>query len=233
MPSDKKNKKVKRKIKIKNVLLLLFIIFLFGMLFSYITTIGIKNIYVIGNNILSDKTIIEDAKLKDYPSFILTKSEDIKNNLLKNDYIKEVSITKNYLFKVYIEINENKVLAKKKSDGKIILENQKEVENIYGLKEVPILINSVDDIFEDFCKYFSKIDNNMLSKISEIEYVPNNVDKQRFLFYMNDGNLVYVTLTRIEKINKYNSIKDQLAEHEGIVYLDSGDYFEIKEKESD
>jgi len=125
MPSDKKNKKVKRKIKIKNVLLLLFIIFLFGMLFSYITTIGIKNIYVIGNNILSDKTIIEDAKLKDYPSFILTKSEDIKNNLLKNDYIKEVSITKNYLFKVYIEINENKVLAKKKSDGKIILENQK------------------------------------------------------------------------------------------------------------
>lgn len=233
MPSDKKNKKVKRKIKIKNVLLLLVIIFLLGMLFSYITTIGIKNIYIIGNNILPDKTIIEDAKLKEYPSFILTKTEDIKHNLLKNDYIKEVSITKDYSFKVYIEVKENKVLAKNKSDGKIILENKKEVENIYNLKEVPILINNIDDIFEDFCIYFSKVNNNILTKISEIEYVPNNVDEQRFLLYMNDGNLVYVTLTRIEKLNKYNSIKDQLGEHEGIVYLDSGDYFEIKEKESE
>ena len=46
---------------------------------------------------------------------------------------------------------------------------------------------------------------------------------------MNDGNYVYVTLTKIDKINKYNSIKDQIGEDKGIIYLDSGDYIEIKE----
>ena len=81
---------------------------------------------------------------------------------------------------------------------------------------------------DDFCKYFALIDNSIISKISQIEYKPNNVDKMRFLLYMNDGNSVYITLTKIEKINKYNSIKDQLGNNLGILYLDSGDYYEIK-----
>lgn len=235
MPSEQKTKKkkVKRKLKIKNILLLLLILFLIGMLFSYITTIGIKNIYIIGTEILPDKTIIKDAKLDTYPSFLLTKSEDIKKELLKNDYIKDVKITKHYKFKVYLEIEENKILAKKQSDNNLILESTKEVEDIYKSKDVPILINDITDIKDDFCKYFSQVDNTILTKISQIEYSPNNVDNMRFLLYMNDGNYVYVTLTKIDKLNKYNSIKDQLGEHEGIVYLDSGDYFEIKEKESD
>ena len=47
---------------------------------------------------------------------------------------------------------------------------------------------------------------------------------------MNDGNLVYITLNKIEKINKYNSIYSSLEGKKGIVYLDSGDYVEIKKK---
>ncbi len=89
------------------------------------------------------------------------------------------------------------------------------------IRNYPIIIN--------FINYFSKIDTNILTKISEIEYVPNEVDKQRFLLTMNDGNYVYITLTKITKINKYNSIKDQLEGKLGIIYLDSGDYVEIKE----
>ena len=47
---------------------------------------------------------------------------------------------------------------------------------------------------------------------------------------MNDGNYVYITLTKITKLNRYNSIKDELDGAKGIIYLDSGDYVEIKEK---
>ena len=47
---------------------------------------------------------------------------------------------------------------------------------------------------------------------------------------MNDGNLVYVTLPKITKINKYNSIYSGLEGKKGIIYLDSGDYVEVKEQ---
>lgn len=226
MPSQKKRVKKVRRIKIKNVLIALLLLILISLIISYILTIRIKNIYITGNNVLSDKTIIDDAKLINYPSFIMTKSKNIKRLLLKNDYVKDVVITKKFNFKIYIEIKENKILAIK--DNKLILENKKIVDNIYNITYVPILINDISPVMDEFCKYFSLIDNSILTKISQIEYSPNNVDNLRFLLYMNDGNSVYVTLTKIEKLNKYNSIKDQLGNNLGILYLDSGDYFEIK-----
>ena len=47
---------------------------------------------------------------------------------------------------------------------------------------------------------------------------------------MNDGNLIYITLSKITKINKYNSIYSELDGKNGIIYLDSGDYIELKEE---
>ena len=45
---------------------------------------------------------------------------------------------------------------------------------------------------------------------------------------MVDQNYVYITLPKITKINKYNSIIKELEDKKGIIYLDSGDYVEIK-----
>ena len=45
---------------------------------------------------------------------------------------------------------------------------------------------------------------------------------------MTDSNYVYITLTKIDKINKYNSIVEELDGKKGIIYRDSGDYVEIK-----
>ena len=49
---------------------------------------------------------------------------------------------------------------------------------------------------------------NVLRQISQIEYSPVAVDEERFLLYMNDSNLVYITLTKIDKLNKYDKIKE-------------------------
>ena len=228
MPNKKKIrvKVKKRKLKIKNILILLLLLILLYFDINYILHIKIKNIYIINNNIVPDKDIINSAKLEEYPSFLLTTSREIKNNILKNDYIKEVSVTKKIGSKVYIDIEEYRTLCL--YNNEIILESGNKVKNIYDLN-LPILLNDVSSVYKDFINYFSKIDTNILTKISEIEYVPNEVDKQRFLLTMNDGNYVYITLTKITKLNKYNSIKDQLEGKLGIIYLDSGDYVEIKE----
>ena len=65
--------------------------------------------------------------------------------------------------------------------------------------------------------------------ISEITYSPNGIDKDRFLFSMNDGNYVYVTSTKISKINDYKSIINSVENKKGILYLDYGNYFVPKE----
>ena len=74
-----------------------------------------------------------------------------------------------------------------------------------------------------------KIKEDILSKVSDMEYLPNEYDKDRFLFYMDDGNMVYLTLTKFKLMNHYNEVLPQLEGHKGILYLDSGNHFQIKE----
>ena len=83
-------------------------------------------------------------------------------------------------------------------------------------------------IYTRFIEKFNIVNDDILLKISHIEYAPNEVDKERFIFHMVDSNYVYITLSKIEKVNKYNSIVKQLEGKKGIIYLDSGDYVEIK-----
>lgn len=226
------NKKIKvkvkvRKIKFLNIILCLLILYITYFIISNIINKKISNIYITGNNIISDKEIISTTNLEDYPSFVLTSSSKIKKLLLKNDYIKEVEVTKKGFGKIIINIKEKKILFKEKDTNKLVLEDKTKVDNIYSIDEVPILINTVDSSeYDYFIKKISKVDSNILLKISEIEYAKVDVDKQRFLLYMNDGNYVYITLSKIENLNKYEEIYNSLEGKKGIIYLDSGNYFE-------
>ena len=72
------------------------------------------------------------------------------------------------------------------------------------------------------------------TKISNIEYSPNDYDKKRFLLYMNDGNKVYLTLaktnnkSRFRLINNYDAIYPTLGGKKGTLNLDSGNHFDIE-----
>ena len=73
-----------------------------------------------------------------------------------------------------------------------------------------------------------KIDKDILGKVSEITYTPNEFDKDRFLLYMDDDNSVYLTLTKFRMLNYYNKVLTQLDGKKGVLYLDSGNHFQIK-----
>lgn len=216
----------KRKLNIKKILITLLIILLFILITAYLVKTPVKNIYVSGNNILSDKEIIEISGLNSYPAYINTYFMNIKNELLKNDYIKEVNIKRKLFGKIYIEIEEYKPISIYKD--KLLLSSSKQIENKYNIDYLPYVINNIDTIYDDYIKSFSKLNKDVLLKISHIEYVPNSVDKERFILYMVDSNYVYITLSKIDKVNKYNSIVKELDGKKGIIYLDSGDYVEIK-----
>lgn len=223
-----KKKKKKRVLKIKNIIIFLTIIALIAITIYYIIKMPIKNIYINGNEILTDNNIIEETNLNTYPSFLLTTSKKIEKKLLKNKYIEKVSVKKKFGNIIEITITESKPLALIPSTNQLILSNNQLLDNIYDLTDIPILNTTIpEEIFPNFTKKFNQIDKNILRQISQIDYSPTSVDESRFLLYMNDGNLVYITLTKIEKINKYNKIKDKMKNQKGIIYLDSGDYIEL------
>ena len=169
------------------------------------------------------------STLINYPSFIKSSKKDIKKKLLKNEFIKNVTITKKYPFKLYIDIEEYKIICFDKNINKLYLDNGTKVNNIYNITDSPILINDVGNLYDEFINKFSLVDKVILLKISEIEYTPVEVDKERFLLRMNDEYYVYITLSKIKILNKYNEIYDKMEGKKGIIYLDSGNYVEIKE----
>ena len=227
MAKSKRKKRVK--FKVKNIIILL-VIFLFICLMGYcFLMMPIENIYINGNKILDDDTIMEIIDIDEYPSFILTNKYNMKKKLKSNKYINEVTVKKKIGNIFEIDILEYKVIVSNK-DGMVMLSNGDILENDYNIYDLPLLINDINDVevYKLFCIKMEKLDSDILRQISEIEYSPVSVDNERFLFYMNDGNLVHVTLTKLDKLNKYNKIKDKLEGKIGTIYLDSGDYVELK-----
>lgn len=222
-------KKKKRKISFLKILIVFLLIYLFIVGGYKLITINIKNIYVIGNNYIKDKYIIEKAGLTNYPPFFLTTRSSIKKKLLNYDEILNVNVKKK-LFSVYLYVDENIPLFYNKNSNKIVLKNGKEIDDKYN---VAVLNNYVPDtIYNDFINNMGNVNQDILDRISEINYVPNDVDSKRFYLIMDDGNNVYLTLDDFLKINNYIEIIKTLDNNKGTIYLDSGNYFEIKNAES-
>lgn len=220
--THKKRTHKRRKLRFKRVLLL--IIFFFAIYYAIygLTFIKVNNVIIKGNSILSDQEVIEIAKIKHKPSFLLTSNLILEKRLLKNDYIRKADVKKG-LLSIHITITERKVLFIYNSD-KITLDKViKDKKVIYA----PRLINNVPDKkYSKFIKAMDTIDSNTLLKISEIYYDPNSIDDDRFLLYVNDGNKVYLTIEKFSKINNYNEIIKTIGSGNGTLYLDYGNYFE-------
>ena len=229
----RKKRKKKRRLKIKNILIFLFVILIFFVFLSFIIIITIKNIYITGNEILTDEIIMEESHLDSYPSFLLTPSSKIISSLHKNKYIDKVKIRKKLGNIVEIVVYEYRAIALLDNGNKVIISNGDIIDNEYNIVDIAVLNNDIpNEVRGEFAKKFNKVNRNILRQISQIEYSPVKVDDERFLLYMDDGNIVYVTLTKISKLNKYNKIKGKLGGKTGIIYLDFGDYVELKDNKA-
>ena len=219
-------RKKKRRLKVRNVLLVLTLITIILLGLAFLTDVKINNIVIKGNVLYSDWEIIEKAGLDDYPSSLKTLSSKIEGRLEEDAYIREVKVERPSLTKVVIKVDENLPLFYYLPAQKTILADKTEVlENF----PVPTVINYVPDkVYEKFLKAIASVNYNIVKRISEIKYDPNEVDEGRFFLTMNDGNQVYLTLNSFEKIDDYLDIIKEFDNKKGILYLDSGEYFEVK-----
>lgn len=221
-----KQKKRKRRLKVGRLFLLLLIISVISFACIKYVNIPITSVLVTGNEALTDQEIIEEASLDDHPSYFGTLSFNVEKKLIKNPYIDSVKVSKGIL-NIKIKVEENKVLyIEKDTNEKVTKDGKVKDDKIIC---VPYLIGSVpSDRIDSFIKGMNKIDKDVLCQMSEIKYYPNDIDLDRYYAYMNDGNSVYLTVNKFNKINKYNEILESVGKQNGTLYLDYGDYFETK-----
>lgn len=225
-------KKVVKKKKLRIFRLLLLLLLLGGVFFLvdlYLDT-KIENIIIKNTSYLEDDYILELAKVSNYPSFYFTKSKDIEKRLMKSPYIKKVSISKGFYHVLTIDIVENKPLFFYEPTKKIVFANKKTTNQTNYNFRIPRVINYIPNTkYNSFINNMDKVSSQVLGDISDIEYTPNEYDKDRFLLYMDDDNSVYLTLTKFKMINYYEKVLPQLDGKKGILYLDSGNHFKIME----
>ena len=224
----KKNKKSKKKRKINKLKVFTFLVILFLVVFAIyrIINININNIIIIGNNYYTDQDIIDIAGISDYPKSIKNMSFDLEKRLENDTYIFNAEVKKNlFLNIVTIKVQENYPLFFYSSDNKTVLYNGDKIEEKYNLLTV---INKIPDtVYNKFLSNMQKLNLDIKSRMSEIEYKPNEVDDERFMILMNDGNYVYINLRRFQNLNKYVDMVKSFNNKKGILYLDSGEYFDV------
>ena len=222
----------KKKWKIKGILVVLFV--LIGLSFSvyFLLQIKTKNIIIKNTNYLNDDYILDYSGVKEYPKFLLINRSDVSKKIEKSPYIVKAKVRKKWDFLLEIDVTEKRSLFFDENKVQYVFDDgsSTDVDAINKMFRVPRLINYVPDVkYDKFIENMAKVKVDTLSKISDIEYQPNDYDKDRFLLYMDDGNMVYLTLTKFKMINHYNEVVEQLENHKGILYLDNGNHFQIKE----
>lgn len=221
----KKSGRKKTKIKFKNVFSFFMTILIIGGILLLLFSLKIKTITVSGNNLYSDWDIVKASGLDDYPSSMQNSSLSIKKRLESSPYIKKARVTKIFLTKVNLEVEENLPLFYYVPTQKTVLSDRTAVKDNFT---VPTLINYVPDkLYDSFIDKMNEVDYEIIKRMSEIKYDPNDVDTERFLITMNDGNYVYLTLNKFTRINDYVDIIKEFGNKKGVLYLDSGEYFKV------
>ena len=227
-------KKIVKKTKIKLLPCLIVLLFFVALSFGiyYFVQLPIQNLIVEGTNYLKDDYVLELAGVRDYPSFYLISTRNIEDKLEESPYIQKAEVKREFFHILVLDIKESKPLFVNNTNHMVVFSNKEEVPALeeVDLFRVPRLINYVpDDKYRSFIQGMADIEPDILGKISDIEYQPNDYDKDRFLLYMDDGNMVYLTLTKFDMINYYNDVLSQLENRKGILYLDNGNHFQIME----
>ena len=227
-------KKIVKKTKLKLLPCLIVLLFFVALSFGiyYFVQLPIQNLIVEGTNYLKDDYVLELAGARDYPSFYLISTRNIEDKLEESPYIQKAEVKREFFHILVLDIKESKPLFVNNTNHTVVFSNKEEVPVLeeVDLFRVPRLINYVpDDKYRSFIQGMADIEPDILGKISDIEYQPNDYDKDRFLLYMDDGNMVYLTLTKFDMINYYNDVLSQLENRKGILYLDNGNHFQIME----
>jgi cell division septal protein FtsQ len=222
-------KKVKvKKLNVARILVFLLIIYIvvYSLYCAYKTPV--QHFEISGNTVLSDAEILRELGLSNYPPFFSISTSGLRKKIKKNDYVNDAKVNYAWNFTIKIKIDENKPVFYDKTSNMLCLSNNKCIDNTRNITEVPTLLNNTTErVKKMLTKGLASVDDGIFSMINDIEYKPSYnskeeiIDENRFLFSMNDKNLVYLNARKIDRINKYLDITaTNKLSGQATIYLD-------------
>lgn len=212
MKKEGTKKKVKRRLRWQGVIFLASICVFIYLAINIVMNIRVRAIKISGNEYVKDSQIIKSAGFTEEVKFLGFKAKEVCSKIMEDPLISSCKIERKIDFKVEIIVEESKPLFFYSKEDAIVLSDGKRIEgaNTYGL---PTLVNfAPEEVLDEFISGLSKIDSDIIASISEIEYSPTiaqngtYIDKERFVFDMNDGNTVIINNRKMPVFNHYKKV---------------------------
>lgn len=195
----------------------------------------VKKIEVSGAVIREPLFYEEQLQLQKGDSMWSFKPRELEGLLTQHPWVKEVEVERKLLNTVKVSVVEWVKVAYIAEHGSFypVLENGEVLRD--EVEMVPIdapIFNTVDDegLRKRLLKELSKLDQEVLSMISQISLTDSEDDKYAITLFMNDGYEVRADLTTLaEKLNYYPSIVAQIGAEQtmekGIIDIEVGTYY--------
>ncbi|MFJ8088667.1 cell division protein FtsQ/DivIB [Lysinibacillus sp. NPDC095746] len=231
IPTLKKRRK-KRTNRKFIVLILLFFTVLAVLLYFQSPYSKINKITVNGARLVEEQYYIKTSTLTTGKSMWGFKVEDVEKILLKDKWVKEAHVKRNWLRGVTIDIKEWKKVAYLAGDGTYypLLENGKRFEQVGDdiPIDAPVFIGITGEkTIKKLVKQLAQLNPEVLALISQVNTNSNETNPNAIKLYMNDGYEVRAVIqTLAEKLNHYPSLVAQIPNLEkGVIDLEVGSYY--------
>lgn len=194
----------------------------------------IEDVSVSGTDDVYDQTVLNSSGLSSGQSIwenYLNKKEIEERIIDSNPQVKEADLTLSGMQNLTIAIDEYKTVAYLANDDSYM----KILENGDILDETVPRINASQPILNDFeegrpleqiIEEYEKIDEEVKSLISEIDFLNDERNRLLVRVFMNDGNEVLVNIPNFsDRLNYYQEMKDTVDDVNGVFDLEAGAYF--------
>lgn len=231
IPTLKKRRK-KRTNRKFIVLILLFFIVLAVLLYFQSPYSNINKITVNGAKLVDNEYYVEKSTLALGKSMWGFKVEDVEKILLKDKWVKEAHVNRNWLRGVTIDMKEWKKVAYLAGDGTYypLLENGERFEQKGNDTPIdaPVFIGITGEkTIKKLVEQLAQLKPEVLALISQVNTNSNDTNPNAVKLYMNDGYEVRAIIQSLaDKLNYYPSIVAQIANLEkGVIDLEVGSYY--------
>lgn len=245
----KKVKKKKEKFKFKRIhmytgLIVLLILLLGGLLwYVFSSASDVKEITFKGNSLVSETELEERIGFSTGDKMFSISTNAAENNVELLPVIEKVSVERNWLNGVTVNVNEFKAIAYINSEDLYfpVLENSRIQRGYPSVpRNAPLIYNFEGEEFDALVSALNEIEVDILASMSEIYFRPTDNSMRRIHVFMNDGQEIVADYeTFSDKMNYYIGIRQEIADETGGIidmevgtsYLpyDSADAKEIKE----
>ena len=179
---------------------------------------NISSISIVGNKHLSNELIMQETMITTEDKFILMNLKKIEDQLLCNELILSVTVTKGNNNKVEITIIEESIIGYKKilgdkylitADGELIEINK---DNEFLTTIYPILSNFDDEtILKEVSGKLDGIHENALELISDITITGQFENSTDLVLTMHDGVKVFSNVNSLSSLDYYEDVSTMLT----------------------